>query len=297
MQYTPKYRLPIPEPKEDADAPEWGGLLASAITAALDGRVAVPTNGTLPLFYAPGQSPNPVTVWNRGLMVNGSHTGGSNIQFEWTDASVADRATLRAHIDAQAGKPGMQGFIGAGKAFFDLAWLPNLQVSIGVFGGYKDTRYAVVNGSLNGQEHRMIMAWNHTQTNRILVAQEGQHLGQIVIEGTSSPHLKTDVRQARSARGLGDFFDAVDTYTYRYTDDEEAGCYRGTKHVGFMADQVAQAAEDAGLPDGFTIADEDGNAVGLQDRDLLAVLWAVVKEQKAQIADLTARVEALEAKP
>lgn len=58
----------------------------------------------------------------------------------------------------------------------------------------------------------------------------------------------------------------------------------GEKHIGPVAEEFKAATRDLGICDGESIASSD----------MTAVLWAAVKEQQRQIADLRSRIAALE---
>lgn len=68
-----------------------------------------------------------------------------------------------------------------------------------------------------------------------------------------------------------------------FTYNEQAGTFEGQARFGFIAEEVAEA----GVP---VISDENGDPQALNDTDLIAVLWAKVREQDTRISDLEQRL-------
>lgn len=114
--------------------------------------------------------------------------------------------------------------------------------------------------------------------------------GVMAIVSPSDPSLKEPITGARSTPNYVGFFQDLSPSTFRFKDNDEVGArWGGTEHVGFMADAVKAARDKNNIPLGVAETDESGRAVGVNTDDLLAILWAVVKEQQA-------RIEALESK-
>ncbi|KAJ1633380.1 hypothetical protein T492DRAFT_981643 [Pavlovales sp. CCMP2436] len=95
-------------------------------------------------------------------------------------------------------------------------------------------------------------------------------------ESTSSRAFKTDIEPLKSAHA-NKVLDGLNAVSFAFTRS-------GEKHVGFIAEDV---------PD--EVANETHTAVKVMD--IVSVLSCVVKEQRAMIKTLTARVAQLEARP
>jgi len=231
-------------------------------------------------------------VWQKPQNPAGTHTSGENIQFEWTTAAPSGQATLRAHIDAQQGVPGMGGATSAGKAFFDVSWQPPDTTSLGSWGDMKSTRYAVASGSVNGQDHKLVMGYNSADGTRFIMSSNGNYIGQLKMDMPSDRSLKSSIvdRSAGGAAKAGapdfvGFVDAVHVYTFTFN-GSGAGGWASTAHTGFMADEVQAAAAAANIPSGVVTTGKGGAADGVSDRDMVAVLWAAVQQLSQRVAAL-----------
>lgn len=98
----------------------------------------------------------------------------------------------------------------------------------------------------------------------------------------SSRKVKRDIEELTLSEAQSQF-DALEAKTFTYTDDASMPAWRGTRQAGFIAEELA----DAGM---FVEVDEDGDPRDLSERNLIAVLWKVVKDQQDRIAALEARL-------
>lgn len=97
--------------------------------------------------------------------------------------------------------------------------------------------------------------------------------------------LKTDEREWPEA---GELVDKVPANRWRWHAGTEV--YDGHEHVGPMIDDLAEHAP------WLVRADDDDATVprGYGDRDLIGVLWAALREERARSRDLESRIAALE---
>jgi hypothetical protein len=93
----------------------------------------------------------------------------------------------------------------------------------------------------------------------------------------SSKRWKTDIAPLGADEAQA-AFDAIEAVEFTFTDEAPSSLLRGTAHVGFLAEDVA----DAGL---YVERDEQG-PTNISDRDMIAVLWRVVKDQQERISAL-----------
>lgn len=111
---------------------------------------------------------------------------------------------------------------------------------------------------------------------------------------SSSAELKEDV-ETLSPEVAADLFAAIRPVSFRYKTTAEhpmvPEVFSGQQHVGFVAEEV----RDAGVATDVMGGDGDNPKLpALEQSNLLAILWAKVQQQDTQIAELTARLDALE---
>jgi hypothetical protein len=142
--------------------------------------------------------------------------------------------------------------------------------------------------------HDITMYW--TFPLRVGLSVDNSWQGFLVIEPPSERDLKTNIervdeRDAGGADCLG-FVNAVPAWTFRYISPRADGVefvgnqFAGTEHIGFMADEVADAVAAFGMPADMVHRDEGGNPIGFSDRDMLAVAWTVIRDLTARVDDL-----------
>ena len=84
-------------------------------------------------------------------------------------------------------------------------------------------------------------------------------------------------------------FDRLKPVSYKRPDSEET-------HFGFIAQDVQEAAKDAGYEKAALVDTPKDGMLGLNYTELIAVLTAKILRQQKQIDDLTERVRVLEEK-
>lgn len=241
---------------------------------ALNLKADKPGTGQAMLRFTAGQSANPVTTWlgnnpnvltSNPPVTNGNHTNGSNIQFQWVGA----HSTIYAHIDAKTGVIGQDGVLGSGSQIRRFATLP--EISIKPPGWPTSSRAVVsVNNSIQ-------MLW--FENNTVVVGVDDQQIGNIQWAPGSSLNIKNlDFDTKPDYEG---FFDSINTAVFHYKTIPQVGAaMAGQHHVGFIAEEVEAAAEQFGLPRDVVTYGGDGLPSGLSDRDMIAVLWNIVKKMK-----------------
>lgn len=232
-----------------------------------------PATGQAMLRFTAGQSANPVTTWlgnNANVLTsnppvtNGQHTNGSNIQFQW----VVGHNTIYAHVDAKTGVNGMDGVLGSGSQIRRMAHVPAST--------HKPADWPVSSEAVVASNNSISMLWYEPV---IAVAVDEQQRGNIAWASGSSLRIKNlDFDTKPDFEG---FFDSIHTAVFHYKDLPEVGSVMsGQHHVGFIAEEVEAAVEQFGLPRDVVTYSADGLPSGLSDRDLIAVLWNVVKKMK-----------------
>lgn len=101
------------------------------------------------------------------------------------------------------------------------------------------------------------------------------------VHAPSERRMKTDVRHFPDA---GMIVDTVPSHTWRWRPEENIDEHQ---HAGPMADDLAEAAP-------WLVRHHDGSARTYADRDLIGVLWAALREARADIRLLTTRIRELE---
>lgn len=117
--------------------------------------------------------------------------------------------------------------------------------------------------------------------NAAVNADEAVRLSQLP---TSSREFKHNIEPLTDAASL---FDAISPVTFDYKPDTDwADDYaKSVTHVGFIAEDVEAA--------GVAVSKvSDGTTVGLRDTELVAILWAMVKQQQAEIEGLSEKQKA-----
>ena len=269
-QQTPKYQLPITEPGDTADHPAYSADLTSRLETVLDGKANLPAPNANVVWLPAPYNNAPVTVWNHdpGGITN-PPSNGSVIQLQWMHYNwPADKvaSTLRAHIDAPPVAPG--------KGWFDLA--PAHDQPIATATGPMDS--AVMSYDY---QHLSILVLGSAP----VLAMNGANLGTLQITPPSSARIKTvDTKAVPDCAGM---VAAVDPVTFTYNESEDVpSAWAGTRHYGFLAEDVEAAAAAHNLPDTLVTRDGDGKPDGLSDRDLIAVLWGAVQDLQAELATL-----------
>lgn len=172
--------------------------------------------------------------------------------------------------------------------------------------GGKEVNLAVQSGrqfvgtpAVPGAGNDITLVWTNAG---VVVGVDVTFQGVIQLALPSMAELKTNLREAEvgteraypDAPDYDGFFDAVRVWDYTYKEDTPgAGVYAGTSHVGFIVEEVFALLDDYNMPDGV-VETFEGTPIGFVERDFIAILWQVLKTQKARINDLETRIEALE---
>lgn len=241
--------------------------------AGLALKANVPGTGQAMLRFTSGQSANAVTVFmgndpnvltSNPPVLDGAHTNGSNIQFQWKSA----HGTNYMHIDARTGVEGADGVTGTGAQILPVAWAP--PVWNRPSGWPVSAKAAICYSTANDIGFFWVL-------NQVAVAIDTTHYGNIQFQSGSSLRLKV-LDEETTPDYLG-FFDAIGTAVFRYRDADVVGAANANKHhIGFIAEEIEAAAEQYSIPGDIVTYDSEGQPIGLSDRDLVAVLWNVVKD-------------------
>lgn len=248
---------------------------------------------------APYQQSNAVTnfhQWGTNLNVSldgqdpgdGAPTNGDNIQLEWVPAAKSrwGQNTIRVHVDAPG--PDANGVLRPGAATLDLLRAKN---AASPAGWGKPTWPVMIHANIEGYTAPTLnLAFTTPQAGfadkaSVVAAKNADVLATFAYLAPSAKRYKT-VSRARDAVDYTGFLKALSPVVFTYN-DTGGSFFAGTKHVGFVAEDVEAKATEHGIPDGIVVKD-GGDVESLADRDLIAVLWKVCQDQQA-------RIEALEA--
>lgn len=241
--------------------------------AGLALKANAPGTGQAMLRFTSGQSANPVTVFmgndpnvltSNPPVLDGVHTNGSNIQFQWKST----HGTNYMHIDARTGVAGADGVTGTGKKILPVAWAPP---EWNRPSGWAVSAKAAI---CFNTDHDIGFLYVLSQ---VAVAIDQTNYGNIQFQSGSSLRLKV-IDEETTPDYLG-FFDAIGTAVFHYRDADVVGAVNANKHhIGFIAEEIEAAAEQYSIPGDIVTYDSEGQPIGLSDRDLVAVLWNVVKD-------------------
>lgn len=242
----------------------------SQMDTALAAKQDKPGTGQAMLRFTAGQSADPVTVWlgnnpsaltSNPPVTDGNHTGGSNIQLQWNSS----RSMLRYHIDARTNVAGQNGTVGAGAVYHDIAPARTVKPAT-----WPDATTAVMTHGTN----EMGLVW---YLNSPYLSVDTTIVGALAFQSPSSQRFKT-IDNSVVPDYLG-FLKAVNVVRFTYKDEDVVGSQvAGQTHVGFIAENVAQAAALNNIPDDVVIYDAQGLPTGISDRDMTAVLWKIVQD-------------------
>lgn len=204
-----------------------------------------------------------------------------NIQLQWVLPPYTEQetGTVRAHIDAPGGgMPGVRWFDLAKSATKD-PWVYKMDTAVMASSPYNITLNAL---SANGG---------------VQIGVDFNWIGTLSILAPSSSRFKNAISELSTEKCV-QFFEEVPAVSFQYTNDTNpahkdsvGSSIAGTVHAGFIAEDAERAMSLVGLPSGMVTShrDEDTGARvldGVETRDLLAVLWQVVKHQSERITAL-----------
>lgn len=146
--------------------------------------------------------------------------------------------------------------------------------------GYENGTIAWVLGT-GTQVTRFTTAYSQTTANtaNVHVTSTGA-----LLRSTSSGESKVNRIPVRGIPDVAQKMKSVTPFSFESTHTHD----NGRRFIGFDAAEVAAAYPEAG------VYDDDGNPINYDVRALVAILWQENDDRQAEIADLRARVEAME---
>ena len=294
MPETPNHKIYFPSltdlPDIPADAQRTALSVDTALTATSSVKQDAPTNNTTMLTWALGQTNNPVTVWATSQNTTNNPSNGQNVQLQWCDTrpfgwtgSYPEGRRLRLHIDAKHYQ--------AGRIFEDIPWaFGERRTGYGPYGYGQSTNRAVLIGGINGT------AGNDTYLTWVAPYIRAQvdttWVGDFAYKDGSSIRIKDIIENNLDVAVIGGFVDTIKPKLFRYKDQVGvvAEGQRGKTHIGFIAEEVRDAAKAYGLPSDTVQYDTDGLPNALNDTDLIAALWTTVQDLRKRVSDLESQL-------
>lgn len=236
----------------------------------LDLKQTAPTNGTAMLTWASCQTSNPVTVWGVAQNTTNTPSGGANIQLQWIPNEASINPTVRMHIDYRAGY--------TGHTYIDMARGHAVRMPNAANSGYK------INTAVMTYVGHDLSMWFFS--NEVILGIDTTQWGNLAFKAPSALKYKMVVPGPQYSDFSG-VVSEIPVKSFEYKANA-GGLWSGGMHFGLIAEDVAEALTSRTLPDGAVVRSDTGEVEGLNQADLIGILWGAVQE-------LTARVAVLEA--